>query len=381
MTAKRRETILVVDDIQANVLLISKILQKEYNVIQAFSGMEAIEKYLAEKPDLILLDVVMPGIDGYETCRRIKELERNTFTPILFLTAQDDLQSKKEGLMSGAEDFISKPVEMGELTARINAALRTKNLYRQLSDANAEIERERDVIARIQRSLLPETVPDTPGYDFFCDYQPSSKAGGDYYDFIRIDADHLGIIVSDVSGHGTPAAVIMAMTRIVLRAHLAGIHSPKDTLERLNRILCQNIETGDFITAFYAVVNLKTGTMKYASAGHIPPFLAEYDAGTLETLRVSRGFPLMISPNNELEEREARLRSNSKLLIFTDGLSEAMNPGKELFGNRRLGEALLTLGKDRSAEQLGRELIRTIHDFRGGGGWADDYTLLVMAVK
>jgi serine phosphatase RsbU (regulator of sigma subunit) len=323
----------------------------------------------------------MPGMNGFDVCRQIKEMDTDNFTPILFITSRDDINSIKEGLDSGGEDYLTKPFNEDELKARINAAIRTKNLLNELEKANAYIEKERDVIANIQRNLLPKSLPEIPGFNFFSEYKPTSKAGGDYYDFIQIDDQHLGIMVSDVSGHGTPAAVIMAMTRIALNTHLIKIRSPKAVLEKLNKILCENINTGDFITAFYAVIHTPTRVMTYASAGHNPALLYNPDEKTVDELKVDHGFPLMIKPNNRIEEKSIQLSVSSKLIMYTDGLTEAGNISGELFGVENLKTSIIESGGSEDADKMGSELIASVEKFTNNIPFKDDYTLLVIHVE
>lgn len=377
----KRLTILVVDDSKSIVLLIKEMLKSEFNILTASNGLEAVEACRKDKPDMVLMDVEMPLMDGYEACRRIKALNGSSFTPVIFITSKSDLKSIKEGLQSGAEDYLTKPFEPEELLARVNAGIRTKRLYNQLAQANAIIERERDIIAEIQRSLLCDTPPTVEGLKFFCDYQPSSKAGGDYYDFIKIDEEHLGVLVSDVSGHGTPAAVIMAMTRIVLRSILATIKSPKEVLEKMNAILCENVRTGDFITAFYGVIHLPSRRMIYTSAGHHPSYLLDYTSGQVESLWVDKGFPLMIKAENPLKEKEVQLRAGSKLVLFTDGITEARDEAGHIFGSERFVAALKEHGKTLDAERLGRKVMETVNSFTRGASFIDDYTLVIIDIE
>lgn len=377
----KQSTILVVDDSRPQGYFIKKVLEQDYETLVAFDGMEALELYKQEKPDLILLDIEMPEMDGFEVCRRVKAMSGDTFLPIIFLTSKSDVNSLIKGLQIGAEDYLTKPFAPEELIARIRAALRTKKLYNQLEAANAIIEQERDVIANIQRGLLCDSPPKIPGLKFFMDYQPSSKAGGDYYDFIPIDNDHLGILVSDVSGHGTPAAVIMAMMRVLFRSFLSENHSPRTTLQQLNKILRQNLETGYFITTFYGVIHLPTRKMKFASAGHNPPILVEYDSGSVRELWLDKGIPLMILPNNEMAEGEIQLIPNSKLVLYTDGLTEAKNAEGENFGAKRLANTLLELGKNLPAGNLGQKVKDVIHRFMGDNKFTDDYTLVILEVE
>jgi len=373
-------TILVVDDSKPQASFIKQVLDQEYETIVASNGLEALEKYKDEKPDLILLDIEMPEMDGYEVCQRIKTMIGDSFLPIIFITSKDDLDSLTKGLNIGGEDYLTKPFAPEELRARVKAALRTKKLYRRLETTNEIIEKERDVIANIQRGLLCDEHPEIPGFNFFSDYQPSSKAGGDYYDFIPIDRDHLGVLVSDVSGHGTPAAVIMVMMRVLTRSLVSQTHSPRETLQKLNKTLRQNLETGYFITTFYGVIHLPTKKMKYASAGHNPPILVNYNTGKVQELWLSKGIPLMILPNNDMEEGEIQLEPNSKLALYTDGLTEAKNEDGEQFGTKRLTQTLLDLGKTLDAGQLGSQVKETVQDFIGKQTFTDDYTLVILEV-
>lgn len=378
---EERPTILVIDDSDEVRDLITLVLKDEFDLKAASNGREGLEKYMQEKPDLVLTDIDMPEMDGYEVCRRIKAMTSNTFVPIIFITSKNDLEWMKEGLKIGAEDYLTKPFEPEELLARVRAVLRTKKLYNQLQEAYTLIDRERDIIADIQRSLLCAHPPRIDGFQFFFDYQPSSKAGGDYYDFIEVDGDHLGVLVSDVSGHGTPAAVIMAMLRVLLRSSFAQILSPRETLNKINRFLCGTLGMGYFITCFYGIIHLPSRRMKYSSAGHNPPIVIDYDSGQVRTLSTSRGFPLMISPQNVLEERELQLLPNSKLILYTDGLTETRDRSGKMFGSQRLENLLLELGKNRNAQELGKKIKDTVQQFAQSTTFEDDYTLVILEVE
>ena len=373
-------TILVVDDSKTQASFIKKILDDDYETIVASSGLEGLEKYKEKNPDLILLDIEMPHMNGYEVCRRLKAMTEDTFVPVIFLTSKSDLDSLTMGLHIGGEDYLTKPFAPEELKARVEAALRTKKRYSELEHAHATAEKERDIIANIQKGLLCDDPPDIEGMKFFSDYQPSSKAGGDYYDFIPIDQDHLGVLISDVSGHGTPAAVIMAMMRVLLSSFASQTHSAKDTLQKLNKILRQNLETGYFITAFYGVIHLPTKVMRYASAGHPPPIFLNYNNGSVSELWTSKGVPLMILPNNDMEEGEIQLEPNCKLVLYTDGLTEAKNEVGEMFKSERLTHTLLELGKTRDASELGVRIKEELFEFMGKETFSDDYTLVVLEV-
>ncbi|MEK9627733.1 MAG: SpoIIE family protein phosphatase [Nitrospinota bacterium] len=380
---ERRHKILIVDDSKTIVSVINNILQKHYDTCSAENGLKAIEVFKKENPDLILMDVEMPEMNGFEACKKIKALDSDShsFTPIIFITGKGDLESMKTGLKSGGEDYLAKPFEPEELLARVQAVMRTKKLYNELNEAYAFIEREQDIIASIQKSLLCHKLPEIPGYRFFADYQPSSKASGDYYDFIRIDEDHLGVLVADVSGHGSPAAVIMAMMRVSLRSFLSHLHSPKEVLEKINTSLCDNQKSGHFITAFYGVVHLPTRKMKYASAGHNPPLLIDYNQDQIVELKTGKGFPLMIHCSNELEEKEIELPLNSKLICYTDGLTEAKGKDQEMYGLERLKQHSHEMGKSMNAEKLGQALKNNVQTYLNECEFTDDFTLVLLEVE
>ncbi|MZH13548.1 MAG: SpoIIE family protein phosphatase [Nitrospinae bacterium] len=381
--SEHRHKILIVDDSKAIVAVINNILKKDYETCSAENGLKAVESFKKEKPDLILMDVEMPEMNGFEACKKIKALdsENNGFTPIIFITGKGDLKSMKIGLESGGQDYLAKPFEPEELLARVQAVLRTKKLYNELMNAYAIIEREQDIVASIQQSLLCKDLPEIPGFQFFADYQPSSKASGDYYDFTRIDENHLGVLVADVSGHGSPAAVIMAMMRVILRSFLSTIHSPKEVLEKINESLCDNQKAGHFITAFYGVIHLPTRKMKFASAGHNPPLLIDYDSGNTLELRTEKGFPLMIHPKNEIEEKEVVLPLNSKLICYTDGFTEARGRDQEMYGLERLKQNSLEMGRSLNAKTLGQALKNHVQAYLNGHEFTDDFTLVILQVE
>jgi phosphoserine phosphatase RsbU/P len=355
-------------------------LDLEYAVYTAENGLDVLETYQQERPDLLVLAVDLPKLNGYETCKKIKNICGRRFVPVIFVSNAGDMSSVKKGFLSGGEDFLAKPYNPEELSIRVHAALRTKKLYLQLMKAYELIDRERDTLADIQRKFL-SAPPEILGLQFHAQYQPSSKAGGDYYDFIQIDKDHLGVLTADVSGHGIPAAIIMAMKRILLRSFLSRQRSPSKTLESLNEILFNNLKTGHFITAFYGVIHLPTRVMTYSSAGHCPPYLINYNTGEVQELKSEKGFPLMILPNNPMDESKVQIAPNSKLVLYTDGIIEARNAAGEEFGRKRFEETLVKFGADRNADELGIEIIKTVKDYIQDIPFNDDYTLVVLGIE
>ncbi|MFO0896187.1 MAG: PP2C family protein-serine/threonine phosphatase [Pirellulales bacterium] len=258
----------------------------------------------------------------------------------------------------------------------------TQNLVlrNQLSATLAELDRELKVVGDIQRSLLPSELPQIPGFDLAADYQTSARAGGDYYDFFPLNDGGWGLFIADISGHGTPAAVLMAITHAIAHAK-PGTHTPPAALlEYLNERLCRAYtRDGTFVTAFYAVLDPQARTLKYATAGHNPPRLAR-GSGVL-SLDEEGGLPLGLFPGQSYTEITTQLEPGDLLLLYTDGATEAMAPGAEaerqLFGVERLDRLLLECDTRSAADTIDR-IRQDLADFRGQARPADDQTLIAM---
>jgi len=258
----------------------------------------------------------------------------------------------------------------------------TQNLVlrNQLSDALARLDRELEVVGTIQRSLLPERMPDIPGYELAADYETSSQAGGDYYDYFPLDDNEWGLFIADVSGHGTPAAVLMAITHAIAHAQ-PGTHTPPGALlEYLNnRLSDAYTRDGTFVTAFYGILNPQKRTLTYSSAGHNPPRLVRGDR--VLSLDEAGGLPLGLVSGPSYELASISLESGDLLLLYTDGITEAMpsGPGSEIFGTGRLDRTLLDCGAAGPRECLER-VRHAIAEFSAGNPPADDQTLIAMRV-
>lgn len=336
--AERPSRVLVVDDVPDNVDLLAEHLEDHgYEVVTAENGIQAIEQWKKTSPDIMLLDVMMPGMSGIEVCERIRgQQTREQFMPILLVTALNDIASKTKGLNAGAEDFITKPFNAEELLARVKAHLRAKTFHDRLSRANAALEEERDKIAAIQASLLPDSLPNNEQLRVAAKYLPSDKASGDYYDVIEIQPGKWALTVADVSGHGTPAAVVMAVTKALLISHTARESDPAVAIGKLNAELCRVIKTGEFVTMSYTVLDLATRTLTYANAGHHNPILVRKGQPQPIMLKNKMGFPLVIDPDNPLDTLSIQLEPGDRVLIYTDGIVEAVNPQNDMYGGQRL---------------------------------------------
>jgi serine phosphatase RsbU (regulator of sigma subunit)/predicted ester cyclase len=256
----------------------------------------------------------------------------------------------------------------------IGTTLRKQRLEQEIRERE-RVEQELRVARSIQQASLPKEVPELEGWQVSPYYQPAREVGGDFYDFLELPSGQLGLIVGDATGKGVPAALVMASARSMLRAaaQALGSSSPGDVLGRVNDALFTDIPANMFVTCFYAILDLNSGSLTYANAGHDLPYL--HRSGDAEELR-ARGMPLGLMPGMGYEEKETILEPGEAALFYTDGLVEAHDPKGEMFGFPRLRELVADHGKGRS---LGEFLLEELYSFTGEQ-WEqeDDITLLTL---
>ncbi len=250
----------------------------------------------------------------------------------------------------------------------------------ELKHAYQALDREMKVVAEIQRSLLPTPLPTIPTMDIATHYQPSQRAGGDYYDLFPLPSDKWGIFIADVSGHGTPAAVLMAITHCIAHTHPGPPQPPAKVLEYVNRHLTTlyTSQNENFITAFYGVYNPAARTLTYACAGHNPPRLKRCQDGSLLELDKAGGFPLGLTTDGGYDEHTQQLQPGDQIIFYTDGITEASNPEGKLFGTDRLDQVLENCSLH--ASSLLDAVLRSVEDFTNGHPADDDRTLIVARV-
>ncbi|GJQ26816.1 MAG: hypothetical protein HBSAPP02_18480 [Phycisphaerae bacterium] len=251
----------------------------------------------------------------------------------------------------------------------------------QLAAAYELTDRELRTIADIQRSLLPSELPKISTMELAAYYQTSRRAGGDYYDFFPLENDQWGILIADVSGHGTPAAVMMAITHSIAHTMPGPPTPPCRLLDNLNSQLIRHYtrNSGTFVTAFYGIYDAQTRLLRYANAGHNPPRLKRCDDGSMASLDGVGSFPLGITADVSFEEARLQLRAGDQIIFYTDGITEAQNAEGEMFGEARLDEVL---GACRpGAQQLIDAVLESVAAFSNGRPADDDRTVLVAKVK
>ncbi|CAN5916264.1 hypothetical protein BH23PLA1_BH23PLA1_16560 [soil metagenome] len=285
-------------------------------------------------------------------------------------------------LFREAADAFS-PEQLPELVWMSNLFGRaTHNLVlsEELRKVNEALEDDLEVVADIQRSLLPARLPRVPTLDLAAYYETSRHAGGDYYDLFPLAEGRWGLIIADVSGHGTPAAVMMAITHALAHAYTGEPIPPNLKLEYLNNHLAHRYTTdsGAFVTAFYGIYDPSTRVLSYSSAGHNPPRLKRCAGGQLLALESARGFPLGLFEGQSYEQEIMELRPGDQLVFYTDGITEANNPAGKLFDVSRLDESISQCRG--SAEEMVQAILEALDVFTAGQPADDDRTLLVAKI-
>jgi predicted ester cyclase len=254
----------------------------------------------------------------------------------------------------------------------LSELLRRQRLEQEISE-RARIEQELQVARRIQQASLPKEVPELEGWQISPHYRPAREVGGDFYDFLELPNGNLGLVVGDATGKGVPAALLMSTTCGMLRAVALSVDSPGEVLERVNEALSARIPANMFVTCFYAILEPESGRLLYANAGHDLPYLRQ--GGGAEEMR-ARGMPLGLMPGMSYEEKEATLEAGDSTLFYSDGLVEAHDPQREMFGFPRLQTLVAEHAEEGSLVDFVMDELRSFT----GDGWEqeDDITLVTL---
>jgi sigma-B regulation protein RsbU (phosphoserine phosphatase) len=253
-------------------------------------------------------------------------------------------------------------------------AIENARLY-QLAVEKGRLERELQMAREVQASLLPQATPEVPGWEFVACWYPARQVAGDYYDFIPLDEQQLGLVMADVSDKGMPAALFMALTRSVVRASVHGSPVPAQAIARANRLVCTDSVRGMFVTLFYAQLHLETGELVYVNAGHNPPLL--YDARQAQLTRLApTAMALGVLPDFPFEQGTVRLEPADFLLLYTDGVTDATNAELQGFGMERLERVILN-HQDAPAAGVMAALEEQIRAFSGSAAQFDDVAILI----
>ena len=373
------ERILIVDDTPANIQTLSGILkEKGYQLSVATNGKQALQVLEKVRPDLILLDVMMPEMDGFEACRQIKKSESLNDIPIIFLTAKTDTADIVSGFEIGAVDYVAKPFNPSELLARINTHLTIDQLRRSLAEKNEELaraqKREREMAYRVQSQLIPLQMPEIAGWEFAAHWQPAREVSGDFYDFIR-NKQCQGVVIADVSGKGMPAALFMASTRSIVRAKATTALTPAESLTQANTLICADAARGMYVTVFYVEIEPETHVLTYVNAGHNPPFWYKASERKIHELAPS-GPVIGMIPTMLCVQQQIQIGQGDVIMLYTDGFTEAFNEDEQEFGDERLKEILLK-NAHRSPKDVLAEIQSALDAFVGSAPQSDDRTIVI----
>jgi phosphoserine phosphatase RsbU/P len=367
--------ILVVDDVKTHVDTLVRALQGDYKLSVALDGESALRAARANPPDLVLLDVEMPGLDGYEVCRRLRSDPTTAEIPVIFLTGLDAVKDKMAGFEAGGNDYVTKPFEVLEVKARVKAILQA----RAYQEARRELLTKELRIAReIQMSLVPRdfTRWDGTEVDLFGFLEPAREVGGDLYSVFPAGEGRLGLLFGDVSGKGVHAALFMAIATTL--AKMAALHatSPEEVLLHVNDELSSQNPSGMFVTLFCAFLELRTGRLVCASGGHTLPVLlrpgepARFAYGAQGTL-------VGLLPGVGYKSTELELRPGDLFVAYTDGVTEAFDPNEETFGDERFLDHV-TRTRPETARKAAEGILEAVRAFAAGAPQSDDIAVLAL---
>lgn len=397
------ETVLVVDDSRAHRRLMTRTLERwGYRAVEADSGEHALEVCRTQDISLVVSDWMMPGISGVEFCRIYRELFTDRPGYFILLTAQTEREALAEGLESGADDFLSKPVSSIELHARLRAGERVLNAQRalaskndeltttleRLSDAYSAIDRDLREARLFQEALMPDRHVPLAGMDVSLLFQPSGHVGGDMVGYFPIRDGELGVYAVDVSGHGVSSALMTARIAsyfsgaapdrnlaLIPTAEGYEMIAPDEVCRRLNALLKKDAESDQYLTMVLARVSTRTGEVTMCQAGHPSPLILRTDGGM--EFHESFGMPVGLVDDAEYQSSTIRLGHGDRLLVFSDGLTECPDAAGNLLDEDGLIRILGELSGLRGQELLAG-LVEALTSFSGRRDFPDDLSALLV---
>lgn len=365
----RQPCVLVVDDEAINVETLAWMLREAgYEVLRAGSGPEGRELACAHRPDLVILDIMMPGESGFDTCIQLTADPATTDIPVIFISGLDDVDNKVKGLKLGAVDYIAKPFAREEVLARVKIHIRQRRALTALLAAQAaKLAQIRDA----QQSILvaPDDLPEAR---FAISYVPVLEAGGDFYDVFRWTASTMGYFVADISGHDLGASFVTSSLKVLLRQNSGPLFSPVETLKNMNSVLSTLFRDGKHLTAALLCINRVRKRLVLVSAGHPPPILVGRDGGA--SLLAADGDILGVFETVQFGVLEQPVEPGDRIYLYTDGLVERYGSGAR---SRAGGVAELLEGCRRVAGLPLDEAVATLVAAAQNAGRPDDDTVLL----
>ncbi|MDY6969105.1 MAG: fused response regulator/phosphatase [Spirochaetota bacterium] len=367
--------ILIIDDSRLQRQVIRDTLLKlNMSITEACDGLEGLEFFSNNKFDLVLVDIVMPNLDGFGFLERFKDLVKDEFVPVILMTGSDDLNSKIKGLSIGADDFLVKPFNDKELVARVISLLRLKSAHSELYYKNLLIKSELEYAKRLQRFIIPTDFTDIEYPCISGKYLPTEDIGGDIFDYYKLDDNKVGFLIADVTGHGIPAALVMSMSKMIFSVYSNMYQSSSKLLLRVNSEIIEVLLDDQYITAFYLIYDPQTSQLRYANAGHCRPLLFRNHTDNVTALDTD-GFFLGIDEETKYQEKAIKIDRGDRLFLYTDGISEIKNSHNEEFGEKRLA-SFLKKNKEMKGDDFCDSLLTEVDKFSSLDERNDDIAFL-----
>jgi sigma-B regulation protein RsbU (phosphoserine phosphatase) len=370
--------ILVVEDDPAVLRgLKDNLIFESYDVLTASDAERAYRLIYDERPDLVLMDVMLPGMWGSELCRRVRA--EGVTTPIVMLTAKAEESDRVLGLDLGADDYVSKPFAVRELCARIRAILRNR---RDAIGDHGRLVRELQSAADVQRTLFPRVPSAQRSLDYAGVCRPASAVGGDYFDYVPIDDSRVAFVLADVAGKGMPAALLMASLHGVIRAQAASMAMRLEELvSTINTLLQQNASRPSYATLFYAVYDDRTRMLEYVNAGHPSALVVRTSRQPDRRVTALDATcpPVGLFATLDATPARIQLEAGDWLVVYSDGATEALNAAGDEFGPGCLIDLVIRLGRE-CAQGLCDGVVEALAQHQAGARQHDDITVLAVRV-
>jgi sigma-B regulation protein RsbU (phosphoserine phosphatase) len=370
--------VLLVDDAKANLDILVEGLKSDHKLSLALNGEMALQIASRTPPDLVLLDIMMPGLDGYEVCRRLRGTPETAEVPIMFLSSLEEVQNKTRGFEAGANDYLTKPFEMLEVKARVRSLLKAK-VYSD--EAKEQIAAELRIARDIQMGMLPNdfsALEQAYGVNFGTVLEPAREVGGDLYGACSAGPERLVFFLGDVSGKGIAASMFMVRAISLARLLARELAEPGRILARLNDELAADNPSGMFVTLVCGVCEPGCGRLQLANAGQCRPLLLPVGQPPRWAIK-SLGTALGFEPGLVFEPTELTMRSGDAVLLYSDGVTEAFNQQEECYGADRLLADSSAFG-GASAAQLASGLLKKVRAFAGPAPQSDDIAILALKI-
>lgn len=380
-----RPKILIVDDEPFNVDYLEQELEDlDYDTVSAANGEEGLQQIAVTLPDMILLDIMMPVMDGFKMLQKLKAEPNWRDIPVVIISAMNDMNSVVRGIQLGADDYLPKPFDPVLLRARLDAGLMRKRLRDLEKNYLQSLKRELDVGHNIQLSFLPTVLPHIEGWEIAASFKAAREVAGDFYDIFEV-AECVCLVIGDVCDKGVGAALFMTLFRSLLRFTISA-KNISDTLspaEKLNHAvsLTNNYvasihgDTGMFATVFIGLLNPEDGKLSYINAGHERPILLRRDGGSQQILKTT-GAAIGVMPDWEYSVAEIKLNTEDLLFIFTDGAPDLEDSNGHFFGKPRLFEFLGN--NSHSPSDLLDEINNALNVHIGDAKQFDDITMMAV---